>query len=172
MLYKPLVASLFGASSVLADGAAITAAIATIQNATLDLTATVASWNGDLLGAIPIVTHSASVLHTINEATGTAKESATLSNPEAISVGGGIISLGTVVNASLATIVAAKPKFDESLLTGVVLLNLNLEKAASAGFSKAVIDKLPATFVTTAQTLAGQITASFNQAIDVFDGPF
>lgn len=172
MTMKLFFASLLGVSTVLADGAAIADAISAIQNATQELTTTVASWNGGILGAIPIVSESTSLLTAINQATATAKQSANLSDIEAVTVGLGIITLVTDVNSSLTTIIAAKPKFDETLLSGVVLLNLALEKSASTDFSDAVIEKLPDTFVSTGETLSGEITASFDQAIDVYDGPF
>lgn len=170
MMFKLLFASFLGASSVLADGAAIVAAITAIQNSTLDLDTAVAEWDGGILGALPIVADSAALLSTINDATDTAKDSAVLSDLEAISVGLEIISLVTDVNTTLTTIIAAKPKFDGALLSGVVLLNLGLEKSASSDFSDAVIDKLPATFVSTGQTLSSEILASFDQAIDVYEG--
>lgn len=169
---KFLLPSLLGASSVLADGAAIADAISAIQNATQELNATVATWNGGILGAIPIVSESTSLLTAINDATATAKQSANLSAIEAITVGLDIITLVTDVNSTLTTIIDAKLKFDKTLLTGVVLLNLGLEKSASAEFSDAVIEKLPETFVSTGQTLSDEITASFDQAIDVYNGPF
>lgn len=172
MLPRVILASLLSASSVLADGAAIAAAITTIQDATVQLGTTVATWDGGILSAIPITVDSATLLEDINTATRTARASAALSDVEAVTVGLGIISLVTNVNSTLTTLIAAKPKFDQTLLTGVVLLNLELEKAASGRFSDAVIAKLPATFVSTGQTLAAEITASFNVAIDAYNGPF
>ncbi|KAJ4423914.1 hypothetical protein N0V82_001342 [Gnomoniopsis sp. IMI 355080] len=172
MMIKILLASFLGVSNVLADGAAIVDAISGIQNATAELSATVASWNGGILGALPIVSESTSLLTAINDATDTAKQSANLSDIEAVTVGLTILSLVTDVNTSLTTIIDAKPKFDQVLLSGVVLLNLELEKGASTQFSDAVIEKLPATFVSTGETLSGEITDSFDQAIDVYNGPF
>lgn len=172
MLPRIFFASLLSASSVLADGAAIATAVGTIQNATLLLGTTVARWDGGILSAIPITVDSTTLLADINKATGTARASAALSDAEAVTVGVGILSLVTSVNSTLTTLIAAKSKFDKTLLTGVVLLNLELEKVASGKFSDAVIAKLPATFVTTGQTLAAEIASSFNLAIDVFNGPF
>lgn len=172
MMFNLLFTTLLGASTVVADGAAIAAAISVIQTATLDLTTTVASWDGGVLGAVPIEVDSTSLLNDINDATGTAKDSAALSDIEALTVGVDILSLVTAVNSSLTTIIAAKPKFDKTLLTGVVLVNLGLEKSASGQFSDAVIAKLPDEFVTTGQTLAAEIAASFALAIDVYNGPF
>lgn len=172
MMVNLLLASLLGVSSVLADGAAIVDAITGIQNATADLTSTVASWDGGILGALPIVTESTSLLTAINDATDTAKQSANLTDLEAVTVGLTILTLVTDVNSSLTTIIDAKPKFDKVLLSGVVLLNLALEKSASTDFSDAVIEKLPEAFVSVGETLSGEITDSFEEAIDVYNGPF
>lgn len=170
-IMKFLLASFLGVSSVVADGAAIVDAITGIQNATAELTSTVASWDGGILGAIPIVTESTSLLTAINDATDTAKASANLTDLEAVSVGLQILTLVTNVNTSLTTIIDAKPKFDKDLLSGVVLLNLELEKSASGDFSDAVIEKLPEAFVSTGETLSAEITASFDVAIDAYN-PF
>lgn len=172
MMFKVLIASFLGASRVLADGAAIVDAITGIQNATADLTNTVATWDGGILGALPIVTESTSLLTAINDATGTAEQSANLTDIEAVTVGLTILNLVTDVNSSLTTIIDAKPKFDAVFLSGVVLLNLVLEKDASTKFSDAVIEKLPTTFVSTGQTLSGEITDSFDEAIAVYSAPF
>lgn len=169
---KILPSLLFGATTVLADGQAIVNAIAAVSNATLSLQSTVGNWNGDLLGAIPIIAKSTSLLTAIKQGTSTAEDSAALSDLEAISVGVSTLNLVTTVNSTLDTIVGAKPQFDRLLLSPVTLLNLELEKSASADFSGAIVGKLPATFTTTGQQLAAQIDAAFEEAIDVYDGPF
>lgn len=52
----------------------------------------------------------------------------------------------------------------------MVLLNLESEKAASSAFSDAIVEKLPAAYVSLGETLAGEITTAFDNAIDVFSG--
>lgn len=172
MMVKVLLTTLLGASSVLADGAAIVDAISGIQNATAELTSTVASWDGGILGALPLVSESTSLLTAINDATDTTKQSANLTDIEAVTVGITILSLVTDVNSSLTTIIDAKPKFDKVFSSGIVLLNLALERSASADFSDASLEKLPATFASVGETLSGEITDSFDQAIGVHNGPF
>ncbi|KAF3769722.1 hypothetical protein M406DRAFT_19871, partial [Cryphonectria parasitica EP155] len=151
-----------------ADGAAIVDAISAIQNATLALASTVGDWDGNILSSIPIVLDSTTLLNTINQGTATAQASANLTDLEAFTVGVDTLDLVTDVNTTLTTLIAAKPDFDRDLLTAVVLLNLEQEKSASASFSDAIISKLPSTIVSTGQTLAAEITASFDQAIDIF----
>lgn len=155
---------------MLADGAAIASAISAIQNATIALNDTVAAWEGGILGALPIIAESTSLLSTINKGAATAKQSANLSDIEAFTVGVDTITLVNDVNSSLTTIIAAKPRFDRTLLSGIVLLNLEQEKSASADFSNAIVSKLPVTFVSTGEILAGQIAAAFAEAIDVYSG--
>lgn len=170
LIINSFIALLVGVSTVLADGAAIEGAISAIQNATSALSDTVGSWDGGLLGSLPIIVDSTSLLNTINKGTATAKQSANLSDVEGFTVGVDTIQLVTDVNSSLTTIIAAKSKFDKILLTPVVLLNLELEKSASADFSDAVISKLPATLVSAGETLSEEIAASFDQAIGVYSG--
>lgn len=160
---------LLGASTtVLADGQAIADSVVGIQNATTELGSTVASWDGNILGAIPITIQSASLLSAINDGTKTAQASANLADLEAITVGLAVITLVTDVNSTITTLIDAKPKFDKNLLTAVVLLNLELEKGASDKFSDALLEKLPSSFTSTGEQLASEISASFDQAINVF----
>lgn len=100
------------ATAVLADGQAIVDAISAIQNATLDLTSTVASWDGGLLSAIPIVVDSTTLLGTIHKGTVVAKQSANLTDVEAFTVGVSVVTLVTDVNSSISTImcVSESPK--------------------------------------------------------------
>lgn len=53
-----------------------------------------------------------------------------------------------------------------------MLINLEQEKSASEKLSEALIAKLPATFVSTGEILADEISASFDEAIDVYSGGF
>lgn len=163
---------LAGAGTVLADGAGIIDAISAIQNATLALGSTVGSWDGGVLGALPIVAESASLLGAIRGGQAAAEQQPgeLLTDVEGFSVGVATIELVADVNATLATLVAAKPKFDADLLSAVVLLNLELEKGASSDFSGALLAKLPADLVAVGQTLADEITASFDEAIGVYSG--
>ena len=165
-----LPAFLFGVDSVLADGTTITNAITAIQNATNELATTVGNWDGDILGSLPIIAQSTSLLATINQGTETAKQSATLSDIEALTVGLATITLVDDVQTSLDVIVDAKSKFDSDLLTAVVLLNLEEEKSASLAFSNAVVNTLPESFVETGEQLAEEISTAFDDAISVYSG--
>jgi hypothetical protein len=87
MLLKLFPLALF-ASTALASGATILAAIDKISNDTLELQSTVAAWSGDLLGVLPIVAVSTQLLEDINSGTQTAESSANLTLTELISIVG------------------------------------------------------------------------------------
>ncbi|KAJ9137955.1 hypothetical protein NKR23_g8787 [Pleurostoma richardsiae] len=152
----------------LADGAAIVSALSVIAVDTAALNNTVITWDGGLLGALPIVTESATLLKDINKATDIAKSSANLSLIETVNVAVATQALIQDVNLTLTTIIAAKPKFDHLLLSPVTLLNLELEKDATDKFSAVVASKVPAELVAAAQALAGQIDDEFDEAIGVY----
>jgi hypothetical protein len=77
LLFKLLPLGLL-ASTVIADGASITAAIYQISNDTVDLGNTVSGWDGDLLGVLPIVEISTKLLADINSGTQVAQKSGNL----------------------------------------------------------------------------------------------
>ncbi|KAK3935575.1 hydrophobic surface binding protein A-domain-containing protein [Diplogelasinospora grovesii] len=156
-------------TTVLADGASIFNALQTIQNATLKLQSSVGSWDGGLLGTLPIVAESAQLLADIKKGQKVAEQSAPLSVLEAITVAQETMALATGVNQTLTTIISAKPKFDRLLLVSpVILLNLEMEKSATDDMSAAIIDKVPADLQVTAKQLVAPIDDSFNEAIAVY----
>ncbi|KAL1874743.1 hypothetical protein VTK73DRAFT_271 [Phialemonium thermophilum] len=172
-----LVAKLFSVIAVLvttalADGAAIVSSLNTIASDTASLNNTVLAWHGDLLGALPIVTKSTELLSDINKGTKTAKASAPLSALEALSIALATQSLIQDVNATLTTIVGARHKFNHLLLGPIILLNLDLEKEATDKLTDAIKGKLPSDLVSVADQLAAEIDDLFDQAIDVYNGPF
>lgn len=88
MRFSFILSALSAASLVVADGAAIVTAIEGIQNATLALNSSVASFNGNPLQALPISEESSQLLNAINSATKVAQASGNLSNIEAITIAG------------------------------------------------------------------------------------
>jgi hypothetical protein len=117
------------ASTVLADGAAIVAALGKISNATLALQSAVTSWKGDLLGVFPIVGASTTLLADINSGTKTAESSANLTIPEVIGIAGPTQTLVSDVQSALAAVTAAKQKFAKLLLAPIIKIDLELEKS-------------------------------------------
>lgn len=164
MLLKFSLLGLF-ATSVLADGAAIVAAMDEIAAQNKELGDTVAGWNGGLFGTLPIVIDSTKLLIKIKEATKVAEDSEPLNAIEAITVAQSTQQLAGGVNTTLTHVVDAKPKFDRFLLGPVILLTLKQEKSATDDFSAAVIEKVPEALRGVAQSLVGQIDSSFDNAI-------
>lgn len=126
MIYPLLVAIGCLASTAVADGASIVAALSKIADATAQLNNSVISWDGSLLGTLPIIADSTALLVDINSATWTAEQSANLTDLEALGVGEATLSLASDVSTTLATIEATKPKFQKLFLAPVILLNLEL----------------------------------------------
>ncbi|KAI3538303.1 hypothetical protein CPAR01_09207 [Colletotrichum paranaense] len=167
MLLKFSLLGLF-ATSVLADGAAIVAAMDEIAAQNTELGDTVSSWDGGLFGTLPIIIDSTKLLIKINEATKVAEDSEPLSALEAIGVAQATQKLSSGVQTTLTAVVDAKPKFDKLLLSPVILLNLKSEQSATDKFSAAVIEKVPEALQAFAKTLIEPIDTAFNNAIDAY----
>lgn len=73
------------------------------------------------------------------------------------------------VQSTLATIVAAKPKFAKLLLTPVILLNLVTEKDATDKFSAAVIAKVPTAQQALAKSIVAPVDTAFESAISAYE---
>ncbi|KAH7134097.1 antigenic cell wall galactomannoprotein-like protein [Dactylonectria macrodidyma] len=168
MLFPKVLALVSLASTALASGASIVAAISTISATTTDLDDAVTSWSGGVLGTIPIVIKSTALLIDINNGTKTAEASAALSIAEALQVAQATIKLSDVVVDALDNIVAAKPKFDKLLLSPVIWVNLQLQQKATKEFSAAVVEKVPAALQAVAETLVAGINTAFEEAIEAY----
>ncbi|KHN94080.1 Cell wall galactomannoprotein [Metarhizium album ARSEF 1941] len=157
------------AATAIADGKAITDALTNINTQAEGLNSTVANWQGDLIGAIPITIKSTQLLTQIKKATKTASQSANLTMEEALAVAQATGKLSETVQTTLQTIVNAKPKFDKLIiLSPVVLLNLELQQDATDEFSSAVVSKVPTDLRSLAQELIKPINDAFAAAIDKY----
>ncbi|KAF7545681.1 hypothetical protein G7Z17_g8985 [Cylindrodendrum hubeiense] len=168
MLLSKIFALVSLASTALASGDTITAAMGTISSTTTELETTVSGWNGKPLGTLPIIIKSTKLLIDIKSGTTTAEDSAVLSLGEALQVAQATNSLAAVVEPALDTIVAAKPKFDALLLGPIILLNLELQKKATEDFSSAVVEKVPEALQAVAEALVQPILDAFDAAIDAY----
>ncbi|KAG6002889.1 hypothetical protein E4U21_002711 [Claviceps maximensis] len=152
-----------------ADGKTITAALAAIQNKTTDLGSAVSAWDGHLLGVLPITSTSSHLLSQIKHATSTAQASDPLTLDGALAVALATGSLSAVVQATLRIIVDNKHRFDKLLIVSpVVLLELELQRHATAKFSAAVVDKVPVSLRGVAQGLVKPIDDAFGAAVDAY----
>jgi hypothetical protein len=171
ILLRGLSVLCFLATSVFADGAAIVAALEKVGSDAAQLNDTVLSWPGDLLGLLPILADSTTLLADINEGTKTAEQSANLTDAESITVYSATLSLSSGVNQTLDTIVNAKPKFEALFVAApVVLLNLEEEKSATDKFSAAIISKVPTALQSIADGVVAGIDAAFDSAISDYQG--
>jgi hypothetical protein len=169
MRFSPLVTIMALAATAIADGKAITDAMAQIKTQTADLGNTVKNWKGDLLGALPITVKSAKLLKQIKAASKVADASQPLSFDEALAVAGATGDLSTTVQSTLQTIIDTKPKFDKLvILSPVVLINLELEQDATEDFSGKVVSKVPAELQAIAKQLIQPIDEAFANAIDKY----
>lgn len=157
------------AAVVIADGAAITAAMSVVSSDTTALAKTVGDWNGNPLTILEILVQSTKLLVDINKATDTAKSSANLTFTEGISVAQATLSLSSTVQSTLTTIVGKKSLFDDFFLSGAILLNLKAEKKATDDFAAAVVTKLPAALQGSAAALTKPIDDAFNSAITAYE---
>jgi len=169
MLLKILPVALL-ASTVLASGATIIAAIDKISNDTLELQSTVGSWDGDILGVLPIVEVSTKLLEDINAGTKVAKSSANLTLTEVLSIVGPTQTLVSDVQSALLTVIGAKGKFAKLSIAPVIKIDLELEKAATDKFSAAVVSKVPTAFQALAASLTAPVDVAFGYAIGNFTG--
>ncbi|ETS72977.1 hypothetical protein PFICI_15369 [Pestalotiopsis fici W106-1] len=151
-----------------ADGAAIAAALGVISADTISLNQTVASWPGDILGALPITVQSTTLLIDINKATGIAEDSAALNDTETLAIAVTTADLITDTNSTLTEIIAAKPKFDKLLLSPIIYLTLSSQKDASGKLSSAIAEKVPEAYQTVADALGAELAASFDVALDAY----
>ena len=156
------------AIGILASGEDIVAAITTIDESTVSLGDVVASWPGNLLGALPIVKASTSLLFDIKEGTKTAEDALPLDEAGTFAVAQATLALASNVNTTLETVIGAKPKFTKLLLSPIILANLKIEQHATDSFSEAVIEKVPEEFKEVAETLVEGIQQSFDKAIEAY----
>ncbi|KAG0646314.1 hypothetical protein D0Z07_8154 [Hyphodiscus hymeniophilus] len=158
------------ASTVLADGAAIIAAMYQISNDTVELQNQVGGWDGDILGVLPIVGISTKLLSAIDSGTHTAQTSANLTLAEVLSIVGPTTSLVSGVQSALSTVTDAREKFAKLLLAPVIKIDLELEKTATDRFSAAVVKKVPSAFQALAESLTAPVDVAFGFAIGNYTG--
>ncbi|KAF2197245.1 hypothetical protein GQ43DRAFT_466559 [Delitschia confertaspora ATCC 74209] len=149
----------------MADGAAIVNAMKDIETQTIALNTTVAAFNGNPLKVVDILLKSTSLLTTIKKGTKIAKDSASLTDLEALGLAGETQSLASIVSSSLTTIVSKKKVFQKDLLQPAIYLTLKQQKEVSDKFSTVVVSKVPEALRGVAQSLVDPIDVAFDAAI-------
>lgn len=156
-------------TTALADGQAIVASLAAVDASTARLGRAVSGWDGGVAGTVPIAAGSAAVLATVRRGTRTAREaSGPLDLDETLAVASAAGALAATVNATLAALVDAKPRFDRRRLSPLVYLTLGVQRRASAGLSGAVVEKVRAELRALAGDLVAPIDESFGLALEVY----
>ncbi len=168
MKFTTLLLPLTLATTTLAETKTIVSALATVDTATTKLGSAVTSWRGDLLGTLPIIADSTSLLVKVKQGTKTAENSAALDLPATLEVATATNKLVASVNTTLGALISAKKKFDKLLLSPIIFGNLELQKCATDEMSKAIIAKVPANLQDLAKGLVAPISKSFDLALDVF----
>jgi hypothetical protein len=168
MRFHLLLLALF-ATTVLANGASIVAAMTKISKSTVALNTTVVQFPPGILGlthAIKLLTASNNLLSDINAGTKIATASAALTFDETLALVTATQSLASTVQSTLITLIKNKKKFDKDLIISpIILLNLKQEKSATTKFQNAVVAKVPAALQSTAKTLTAPIDKAFDWAI-------
>ncbi len=171
MLFTNLIAPIAFAATVLADGAAINAALKAVDKDILTLTATLNGFSGDLFAAIPVLGASLGLKAEIEKATKVANSSQALTSDDAVGLADTVGTIITDATASIDAFIAAKPKFDKLLIvTPIAGGQVKDLKTATAALGVAIIAKVPADFKDVATQLVGQINAQFERGIAAYGG--
>lgn len=156
------------AGSVLGDGNTIRNAMRTVSRDTVALGDAVSSWSGGPLGVLPIAGKAGGLLVALKLGAKTAKESTPLSIEEAVDVYTATQDLSSAVNKTLNALVEARPKFDQLLVTPVILITLDIQRGAANDFSNRVVEKVPENLQSTARTLVRSIDEDFARVVDAY----
>ncbi|KAH7305665.1 hydrophobic surface binding protein A-domain-containing protein [Rhexocercosporidium sp. MPI-PUGE-AT-0058] len=157
------------ASTVAASGASISASLDVITSKALALNTTVASWNGDFFGVLPILSASQALTDAINNGTAVAKASEPLSQEEAFSIVEPANTLVDDTKSVLNTLVAAKSKFDALVIgSPIVLQILKTDRADAKNLTTAVTEKVPVELQSVAESITAPIDVAFADAIEKY----
>lgn len=143
-------------------------ALTTVNRTTTKLGSAVTSWHGTLLGTVPILAESTALLVQVKQGADAAEASAPLDVPGALAVATAAGALVNSVNATLAAIVDAKPRFERLLLAPLIAVDLGLQRRATAEMSEKVIAKVPEALRELARGLVKPIDESFGVAVEAY----
>lgn len=164
-LLKLLAGFLVSVGSVRADGQAIVNAIASIQTGTLNISATVTAWDGQLVNTKPLWQASSALLDVIKHGKQVANRSEKLTMQEAMRIKEAAQDLSGNMTLTFDALVGVKSKFANAWLTGAVVLNLRQADEGVGQFVHAVVNKLPKLGVAPGKKFAKQTHASFTKII-------
>lgn len=173
MQFKKLLTIFSFAATALAGAAEIQNSLETIDAQTIKLNETVAAYPSGIIGGlvklIPITSQSSKLLSDIKAGTKVAKASQPLTFDEALGIASYVGMLANDVDATLKTLVAAKPKFDKYLIVSPILKGvLKSQRSATKDFSDAVNAKVPTELQSVAEALEKEIDDKFAAAIAAY----
>ncbi|OAA42529.1 antigenic cell wall galactomannoprotein [Beauveria brongniartii RCEF 3172] len=154
------------ATTAVAD---IKGCLETIAASTVQLDKSVTSYQGGLLGLVPITTDALCLLNDINQCTSTARASAPLDYEAALDIAGATGTLADNVNTVIDDLVRAKPKFDRLLIvTPIIKVTVEQEREATKELCKQILAKIPKELADIAAILIKQIDDKFAEGIKAF----
>ncbi|ATY65847.1 Cell wall galactomanno [Cordyceps militaris] len=171
MLLSNLVAPMALAATVLADGAAINAALKTVDGSINSLTATLNSFSGDIFGAIPVLFSSMSLKSNIDKGTKVANASQPLTSDDSLALADTVNTIIADASKSIDAFIAVKPKFDKLLIvTPIASGQIKGLRTSTVALGNAIIAKVPADFTDVATQLVSQILAQFDRGVAAYGG--
>jgi len=156
------------AGSAVATTESIVQGVTVVDLSTLKLKNYIDTWTGNLLGALPIVAESTSLLANINRGEKAAKASEEVDIYGALAIAEITTKLQGSVNGTMRSLIDAKPKFKKLGQGPIILLNLKLQKSATEDMSAAIVEKVPDYLRELAAGLTEPILADFDLALDEF----
>lgn len=172
MRFTSVLAPIAFAATVLADGAAITGALKTIDTTIKGLTGQITSFKGTtLFDAVPIGFTTLALNFDIQNGAKVAKASQPLTSDETVGLADVTATIITDATACIDALIAVKPQFDKiQLVTIATTLFVSTLQKSTADLGTAVVAKVPADFKEVAQQLIDQINAQFVRALTVYGG--
>lgn len=169
MLLSKIVSPLALAATVLADGAAIDAALQTIDKDIKALTSSLKGFSGDIFATLPILGATTTLNNAIKQGTKVANSSQALSSDDTVGLANTVGTIITDATASIDAFIADKPAFDKLYIVSPIAVGLVKGlKTSTVDLGDAIIAKVPADFKEVATQLVGQINDQFDRGVAAY----
>ena len=146
----------------------IASTLTTAQTYIISLSDSVAGWNGDALGAFPIVFKYAEAMSLADASTRVAQLSEPLTAETAGQFENEYSDLANYGCQAMDTIIAAKPKLDKFVPNYAMTFSLRLIRDSTSDFHDAFLSKVPADNQSVYNTAIQDSNDCVNNAIEVF----
>ena len=169
MLLSKIVSPLALAATVLADGAAINAALQTIDKDINALTSSLKGFSGDIFATLPILGATTTLNNAIKQGTKVANSSQALTSDDTVGLANTVGTIITDTTTAIDAFIADKPAFDKLYIVSPIAVGLVKGlKTSTADLGDAIIAKVPADFKDVATQLVGQINDQFDRGIAAY----